>query len=67
MPLTLSLVTFAMLRQTAKQVKLIVKGLELQVANNEQRRSYYHNERKGYSGTMYYFKTENKEKQKILC
>ena len=50
-------VTFETLQQKAKQVNSERVGATTDI---ERRRSEY--ERSGYSGTMYYFKTENMEK-----
>ena len=54
MPLTLSQVSFETLQQKAKQVNDERVGATNDI---ERRRGEY--QRKGYSGTMYYFKTEN--------
>jgi hypothetical protein len=59
MPLTLSLVTFEILKQKAKQVNNERVGATIDI---ERRRSEY-----GYNGTMYYFKTANmKNAENIL-
>ena len=62
MPLTTSQVPFETLKQLAKQVNNERVGATTDI---ERRRSEY--EQKGYSGTMYYFKTANmKNAESIL-
>ena len=57
MPLTLSQVSFETLQQKAKQVNDERVG-----ATNDIERRRGEHQRKGYSGTMYYCKTENMKK-----
>ena len=57
MPLTTSPVTFHVLKQKAKQGNNERVGATIDI---ERRRGEY--QREGYSGTMYYFKTENMKK-----
>ena len=54
MPLTLSQISFEALQQRAKQANDERVGATIDI---ERRRGEY--EQNGYSGTMYYFKTEN--------